>query len=58
MTVRLIEVTQAEYWRLREQHSKLTIVYPKYDESKFLLWLAHEFDTEPITDGYQIAVRR
>lgn len=58
MTVRIVEMTQAEYWKVREQHSKLTQIYPEYNESKFLLWLAREFELEPITDGYKIKVCR
>jgi hypothetical protein len=58
MTVRLIEVTQAEYWRVQDHRARLTQVYPTFDDSRFCEWLAKEFETEPINDGYKIAVRR
>lgn len=50
-----IKITQAEYHELQEQRLKLTVVYPKFDDSKFIEWLRKKHNLTPF-DSYTVEV--
>ena len=50
-----IRVAQKDYWRIQDQRTKLTVLYPEFDDSQFVTWLAKEFEVD-LSTGYRIAI--